>query len=419
MLKKALKVKGVEGRTALVEFTVNKRVKFLEYLMELHSEEGALWMNTVHLNLSEIGRYFNVAEACLPPDRPEYREAGIVRLPAERRAARALSSVGAASSPGSSAGEHSPLPDAAAAVVAPASAGTGGSADDSSSDFLLISVANAPAAIQQRSGSASDWARTYLPCYAALAVSLSEVLLIPISGEDFVECFYGLLMELEVAYAGGPATKALAQRNVKSFRQHLSPNLKSLLEAATAAEVGDAAPFSSAAPAATSTAPADIDALVKYLFLTPGHLEYAAASPSYDAIIPALCSVLMFAYRKLCDYEIMKDEECVRRALSVDKRLERLFFTHITHELDKVARYKLLREAYILSTGALFAELGGVGRGGTASGLGNGADFVSNLLTQQQRRDVSKTSSPDKRAFDSSDDEEEVASGWSSGDERA
>ena len=56
MLKKTLKVKGVEGRTALTEFAVNKRVKFLEYLTELHSEEGALWMNTVQLNLADIGR---------------------------------------------------------------------------------------------------------------------------------------------------------------------------------------------------------------------------------------------------------------------------------------------------------------------------------------------------------------------------
>ena len=113
----------------------------------------------------------------------------------------------------------------------------------------------------------------------------------------------------------------------------------------------------------------------------------------------------------------MKDEECVKRILSIDKRLERLFFKHITHEIDKIANYKLLREAYILSTGALFAELGGVGRGGSASGLG-GADFVSDLLNQQ-RRNVSNPSPSGKKAFDSSDDDEDGAAGWSSGDEHA
>lgn len=410
MLKKALKIKGVEGRTALMEFTVNKRVKFLEYLTELHSEEGALWMNTVQLNLAEIGKYFNVADACLPPDRPEYSRAGLIQLPVERAGATALGGTAGPASAGSS--------STADATTTLAESGAAGAA--ASNDVLSISIANAPAAIQQRSGSASDWTRYYLPCYAALAISLSEILLIPIGGEDFVECFYGLLMELEVAYAGGAATKALAQRNLKGFRQHLSPNLKSLLQTASDGSVTDAAapglPVGNAATAAAA-AP-DIDAQIKYLFLNQRHLEYTAAPPCYDAVIPALCSVLMFAYRKLCDYELVKDEECVRRILSIDKRLERLFFRHITHELDKIANYKLLREAFILSTGALFAELGGVGRGGSASGLGEGADFVSDLLNQQQqRRSVASPSSAGKKAFDSSDEDEDPAAGWSSGDE--
>jgi hypothetical protein len=415
MLKKALKIKGVEGRTALTEFAVNKRVKFLEYLTELHSEEGALWMNTVQLNLSDIGRYFNIAEACLPPDRPEYSKAGVIQLPVERSAG--------ASSRNASIGEQGPLPESASATPIYTTSATASapvptpSYSCTSSDYLSISIANAPAAIQQRSGTASDWTRYYLPCYAALAISLSEILLIPIGGDDFVECFYGLLVELEVAYAGGPASKALAQRNLRYFRQHLSPSLKALLQTAMDAEVSEAPPSSPAAAAASS---ADIDAQIKYLFLSQRHLEYTAASPSYDAVIPALCSVLMFAYRKLCDYELMKDEECVKRILSIDKRLERLFFKHITHELDKIANYKLLREAYILSPGALFAELNGVGRGGSAGSLGEVNDFVSDLLNhQQQRRSESSPAPPGKKAFDSSDDDEDVAAGWSSGDEHA
>ncbi|KPA74831.1 hypothetical protein ABB37_08854 [Leptomonas pyrrhocoris] len=419
MLKKVLKIKGVEGRTALTEFAVNKRVKFLEYLIELHSEEGTLWMNTMQLNLSDIGKYFNIAQTCLPTDRLEYSTAGLIRLPAERGATAALRSVRPTSSKSSSLGQQSPSPDPPAASSA--SAVPGGSTCDSGGDFLTISIANAPAAIQQRSGSAADWTRSYLPCYAALAISLSEILLIPIGGDDFVECFYGLLVELDVAYAGGPATKALAQRSLKGFRQHLSPNLKSLLQTYMDAVVDGAAPASPSAAPISATASADIESQIKYLFLDQRQLDYTAAPPSYDAVIPALCSVLMFAYRKLCDYELVRDEECVKRILSIDKRLERLFFKRIVHELDKVANYKLLREAFVLSTGALFAELGVVGRGGTASGLGEGADFVSNLVQQQQQRqqNVSSPSSPGKKAFDSSDDEEDSASGSSNDDERA
>ncbi|CAC9437812.1 conserved hypothetical protein [Leishmania infantum JPCM5] len=390
MLKKVLKIKGVESRTALVEFAVNKRVKYLEYLKELHSEEGTLWMNTVHLDLHEIGKYFNIADACLPTDRDGVSKEGLIQLPAEKPVAVATSATGALASSSSSASAE------------PGATGA---------DFINVSIANAPAAIRQRSSSAADWARYYLPCYAALAISLSEILVIPIGGEEFVECFYGLLLELEVAYASGAASKALAQRNLRQFRQHVSPGLKSLLQTSTDAETLDATP---AFPVVTTSS--DLDAQIKYLFLNQRHLEYMAASPSYDAVIPALCSVLMLAYRKLCDYELMREDECVRRILSIDKRLERLFFAHVSHEVGKIAKQKLLREAYILSTGALFADLvDASGRSGAsgASGIDGGADFVADLLIQQQqRRGSSSPTTAEKKGFDSSDDDENDGTVW-------
>ncbi|KAG5488154.1 hypothetical protein LSCM4_08131 [Leishmania orientalis] len=390
MLKKVLKIKGVEGRTALVEFAVNKRVKYLEYLKELHSEEGALWMNTVHLDLHEIGKYFNIDDACLPTDRDSGSKEGLIHLPAELPVEMAATATGALASSSSHASAES------------GGAGVG---------FITVSIANAPAAIQQRSSSAADWARYYLPCYAALAISLSEILLIPIGGEEFVECFYGVLLELEVAYATGAASKALAQRNLRQFRQRVSAGLKSLLQTSTDVEARDATPTS---PLATPSSEHDVQ--IKYLFLDQRHLEYTAASPSYDAVIPALCSVLMFAYRKLCDYELMREEECVRRILSIDKRLERLFFGHVSHELDKIANHKLLREAYILSPGALFADLvQASGPSGACSpvAINGGADFVADLLIQQQqRRGLSDPTAVGKKAFDSSDDDEEDESIW-------
>ncbi|CAM41408.1 conserved hypothetical protein [Leishmania braziliensis MHOM/BR/75/M2904] len=390
MLKKVLKIKGVEGRTALVEFAVNKRVKYLEYLKELHSEEGSLWMNTVHLDLYEIGKYFNVADACLPADRGGVSKAGLIRLPAEKPVAVAASTTGARPSLSSNASADPNVAEA---------------------DFITVSIANAPAAIQQRSSSAEDWARYYLPCYVALAISLSEILLVPIGGEEFVECFYGLLLELEVAYASGAASKALAQRNLRQFRQHVSRGLKSLLQTSTDAEARDGVPT---LPVTTTSS--DLDAQVKYIFLNQRHLEYTAASPSYDAVIPALCSVLMFAYRKLCDYELMREEECVRRILSIDKRLERLFFAHVSHEVDKIANHKLLREAYLLSTGALFADLlaESAHRGASSdAAIGGGADFVTDLLMQhQEHRGSSSLKATGKKGFDSSSDEEDDGTVW-------
>ncbi|KAG5487909.1 hypothetical protein LSCM1_08224 [Leishmania martiniquensis] len=389
MLKRVLKIKGLEGRTALVEFTVNKRVKYLEYLKELHSEEGTLWMNTVHLNLHEIGKYFNIADACLPMDHDGVSKERLIHLPAELPVAMA--------------GATGPL--------APSSSNALAELSGREADFITVSIANAPAAIQQRSSSAMEWARYYLPCYAALAISLSEILLIPIGGDEFVECFYGLLLELEAAYATGTASKALAQRNLRQFRQHVSSGLKSLLQTSTDTE----------APNATLTSPlvtpsSDHDAQIKYIFLDQRHLEYAAATPSYDAVIPALCSILMFAYRKLCDYELIREDECVRRILSIDKRIERIFFAHVNHELDKIANYKLLREAYILSTGALFSDLVSTSEPSGASSavaINGGADFVSDLLMQhQQRRGSSNLTAAGKKDFDSSDDEEGDETVW-------
>ncbi|GET85440.1 hypothetical protein, conserved [Leishmania tarentolae] len=385
MLKKVLKIKGVEGRTALVEFAVNKRVKFLEYLKELHSEEGSLWMNTVHLDIHEIGKYFNIDDACLPTDRDGTSREGLIQLRAEpevRTTANATATLTSSSS---------------SVVAEPGAPGN---------DFINVFIANAPAAIRQRSSSAADWARYYLPCYAALAISLSEILVIPISGDAFVECFYGLLLETEVAYAGGAASKALAQLSLRQFRQHVSPGLKSFLQTSTDAETPVSTPVSPVA--ATSS---DLDAQIKYVFLSEQHLEYTTAPPSYDAVIPALCSVLMCAYRKLCDYELLRDEECVRRILSIDKRLERLFFAHVNHEVGKIAKQKLLREAYLLSTGALFADLvdaSGRSAASGVSGADGAADFVSDLLIQQQqRRALSSTAAAKKKGSDSSDDDED------------
>ncbi|KAG5512089.1 hypothetical protein JKF63_07553 [Porcisia hertigi] len=389
MLKKALKIKGVEGRTALVEFVVNKRVKYLEYLKELHTEEGTLWMNTVHLNLHEIGKYFNIPNACLPASGDAVSRDELLHLPAEKP-------VGASANEG----------------IATPSGNGGRSAGPNATgdDFITVSIAHAPAAIQQRSSSAVEWARCFLPCYAALAISLSDILLLPIGGEDFLECFAGLLLELEAAYALGAARKALTQRSLRQFRQHVSPALKALLQTSADAEVGDA-PLSSS-PASTSP---DLDAHIKYLFLNHRHIEYTVACPSYDALIPALCSVLMFAYRKLCDYELMKSEKSVSRILSIDKRLKRIFFSRVSHEIDKIAKHKLLREAYVLSPDALFSDLVGVaGRGSAVSRVvtESGANFVADLLNEQQRYGASSLSVAAKRGSDSSDDDEDDGVSW-------
>lgn len=404
MLKKTLKIKGADGRAALIEFMVNKRVKYLEYLKELHSEEGMLWMNTVQLNSVEIGRYYNISTDCLSPALPsnsgnssstnynsssttarqETCNSRCLRLPLERGTAQLLNPAAASSS--------TPLlPSADPSLSPPPESG-----------YVNISLEKAPPSLVQRSTSAADWQKHHLPCYTSLAISLSDILLVPIGGAEFLESFYGLLLELEAIYANGPATKALAQRSVKLFRQHLSLEVCAALQGTAE----DSAPLPDGAAAVTALTAAEMDIPVKYLFCTSQHLDFMGSAPSYDAVVPSLCSVLIFAYRKMCDYELLKSDEAVKRILSIDKRVERMVLQTITHELGKIASQKLLRETYMLSSGGVFAGLTGVYDTASSSAATPSAssstvapNFISDLLFNQERRldGEASSSSPDER----------------------
>lgn len=303
MMKKTIKVRGTDERTSLVEFLVDKRVRYLEYLREIHSEEGALWMNTVYLNRAIVCAHFGVDESCLyhggrAPDETT------IHVRVERETAGA------------------------------------------SVETMPFVLGDLPVAGRAHAG--PEWQGRYLNLYAALGTALSDLLVVPMGGEELIESVYGLLLELEVFFSSGTASKAIAQRNLKSFRQHISSALSDTLNVAQSptevARSGLPAPNSTA-----GAADAEGQGPTKYVFFSPLLLNYTAAPPSYDTVVPALCSVLLYLYRRLCDYELTASEESVRRILSIDKRIQKCVIERLTKEIQKVARFRTLRETFLLS----------------------------------------------------------------------
>lgn len=65
------------------------------------------------------------------------------------------------------------------------------------------------------------------------------------------------------------------------------------------------------------------DNIPRYLFLKhhQPHLCYSHITCSHDMLIPALCELLIFVYRRMCDYEVMNDTTMVKRIVSCDKKI--------------------------------------------------------------------------------------------------
>lgn len=365
MMKKTTKIKP-EERTPLVEFLVTKRVKYLEYLKDIHSDEGGLWMNTIYVSRQYLGRYFGVPADCLAQNvagaggaAAEPETAGLVRIPLDTNY-----------EPGGKRSFDTGAPSSAAGT------------DDEEYTYVPLDKLPNPASVG-RDSSISEWHKRYLPGYVALAMALSDLLLVPVSGEEFLECVYHLLLEVDVAFGGSVAAKALAQRSLRTLRMHPSQALTAALTASVDEGTGDAGAEGllaaldsptpglanqSGAAAAANTASSE---QFKYIFLQSRHLAYTAGAPAYDTVMPALFSSLIFAYRRLCDYELTSREDCVKRILSIDKHLEKLVFSRVGKELEKAAKLKLVREAYLLSPRGLFTEVGG----GEAE-----ADFINDIV---------------------------------------
>lgn len=418
MMKKTIRVK-TEQRTQLVEFLVAKRVKYLAYLKDLHSNDGGLWMNTLFFNRAYLGRYFGVASDCLAcgsGSAEEAETAGIVRIPLD---------------------STYELDDPAAAATTPATAAAAYQRDArapaAGGEYAYVSLDRLPnPASSGRDSSIAEWQHRHLPCYVALSLSLSDLLQVPVSGEEFIEALHHLVLEVEAAFASGLAARALAQRNLKSFRQHMSPALTEALRGGAGDSDADAAMaavarggsanggcdanpnaslslgFSATAAAATGSEQQQQQA--KFFFLQDRHLAFTAGSPGYDVVMPALFSLLIFAYRRLCDYDLTGRADCVKRILSIDKRVEKLVLGRLGKELERAATLRLVREAYILSTRGLFADL--VGDEG-------GADFVNDIvaasLAVPSGRSAGSTAGGVGRGAGAAGDEDEDSSSDSDG----
>lgn len=80
------------------------------------------------------------------------------------------------------------------------------------------------------------------------------------------------------------------------------------------------------------------------------------AFPSYDAILPSLCTILILVYQKFCDCDHLQEVEVIQRVWWIDKKLNKVFFTPLTAELEAAAHDALWREATSLTWDGLFSD---------------------------------------------------------------
>lgn len=293
-MKKSYKVKGVRERTTLIEFMVTKRTKFLDYLKELHTVNGAFWMNVIHLNIFDLSEHFRVSGDCLKFNYLFESSSSSCNVSCLTTSSLTLTKEDRA-------------------------------ANEPTADFCN-----------------DTWLSRYLPSLSILCMSLSDFLSAPLAGDEFVECVYGVLLELEVAFAGGSATRAMALHNLNAFRENFSSKIARIMNIRRRENQIDV------------SAENKVEFKAKYIFMRKGSEAYIPTPVSYDAIISPLCTVLSFTYRKLCDYDQIHNPDIAKRVISIDKRLEKLFFARITDEIEKVAHSKLIRESLLLSTEGFF-----------------------------------------------------------------
>ncbi|ORC85012.1 uncharacterized protein TM35_000391860 [Trypanosoma theileri] len=358
-MRKGFKVKNDAVRVALIELLVEKRVRFLEYLSELHRDE-VLWMGTVRLTRQDVVKYFS-GNNNSGGHRGENNSV-VYRLPTAP-----------------------PVTEEALLTK-----------EEVNTEDIMVKVKSIPG-LPQTVG--SSWLSAHIPCYLCLALSLADILRVELSRRKFIECLYALLLEMDVRFAGGTAAKAIAQLNLRNYRQqqqqmHLVESLSSL----GANNSGNASSTSSVSFAGggggssssnnNSSSGAflhgvwDAENQVKYYYLNLEHLAYMKATDvRYEDLFIPLCSHLILAYKRFSDYDMTNSEESAKRVLSIDRRLQQLFFTVISKELEKIARGKLLQQTLLLSTDGLFAGLGGT--------RGNAQSLLQDLLGRTESSTIS------------------------------
>jgi hypothetical protein len=305
-MPEALRVKGVSAKTGLIEHLVEKRVRTLEYYRLLHTREDVLWMNTVRLGKSDICSYFGVDPSVSDP-RGTQQKASRIRIRHVRTESMGSAATSNANHAASSVGDMHMTPDTTIHLERTGMATT----------------------------VAQSWLDENLPALFAAGSALAELLLVPLSGGDFVDAVYQVFLELDVVFASGSTARVLAGRTLKNHRWARAQAAQRL-----AAAEGNPNAASSPDEAVVSAKPHYLDEVL--MSLTP-------SPPSYDLLIPSLCSTLIFVYRRMCDFDATEDTDCVKQILVVDRRIKRLVIGNLSKELQKLAKVRMVQQALVLT----------------------------------------------------------------------
>lgn len=299
---------------------MEKRVRTLEYLRTLHSREDILWLNTIRLGRSDIAEYFGMDRSVADPTAKVAKAKKVVIR--HVRTESTCSGSAASGAMGNSSFTNLEGGSGGASEAVSASADTVTTVPLRTIDGL------------QRTASAA-WLDEYLPKYYTFGVALSELLLVPMSGPEFVDAVFQIFLEMDVHFASGTTARVLAGRALKNHRW---ARAQALQVSATDADKTDSG--SSSIAAVVSAKPH---------FLNESLLRHAVISPSYDLVVPSLCTTIIFAYRRMCDFDAIEDTTTVQQIILVDKRIKRFFLGNITKELNQLAKMRTLQQAFVLT----------------------------------------------------------------------
>lgn len=309
-MPEAIRVKGVSAKTSLIEHLVEKRVRTLDYYRLLHTREDVLWMNTVRLGKTDICSYFGVDRSVSDPRGTQQKASKIVI-------------------------RHTRTESASSAATSAYAAGGGGAAASSSEHFMTpdttVHLRHSDMAIN----AAPTWVEDNLPQLFALGTALADLLLVPLSGSDFVDAVYQVFLELDVQFATGSTARVLAGRALKNHRW-------SRAQAAQRLAASEGSPTGAYASDDTVIS-------AKPHFIDEALMSLAPSPPSYDLVIPSLCTTLVFVYRRMCDFDATEDTETVKQILVVDRRIKRLVIGNLSKELQKLAKVRMVQQALVLT----------------------------------------------------------------------
>ena len=176
-----------------------------------------------------------------------------------------------------------------------------------------------------------DWLEYHCREWLILGHSLGSLVQLSLSGVEFLDVITELLLELAVHTSTNAASRALASRALKKDRE--SRGLKHHVGIQTITQLGG----------------------YTYLCIPQQVAQGSDMIPSYGVVVPPLCSILQFTYRKLCDYDICASESDFKKLLAVDRRLKDIFFGSISKELSKLAQIKLHQQRSWISDNLMAA----------------------------------------------------------------